>query len=580
MINDRLAWWREARFGLFIHWGLYAVPAGIWRGQETPGIGEWLMAHFKIPLAEYRQFAKHFNPVKFDADQVVTLAKEAGMKYIVITAKHHDGFAMWDSQVSDYTIVKATPYRRDPMPDLARACAQHGLRLCFYYSQDLDWEHPDGGGNNWDYDPAQKNFARYLAQKTKPQLRELLTGYGPIGLIWCDTPVNIMADQSRDLKAFIQSIQPDCLVSGRVGHGVGDYESLGDNTFPMGRLTGNWETPATMNNTWGYKINDQHWKSTATLVQLLVDLASKGVNYLLNIGPTATGEIPQPSIDRLQEIAAWWRVNGTAIAGSQASPYPFEFEWGRITQKPGKLYFFFNAPPADKFQLAGLRTRVLTARNLADGGAIPFQQSDTLDLHFTSPPGTIEIQLAGNAVVDQTLTQQPTGDVVLPVHMAEFHVQAAATTTAAQDVTAPDTAKRAEIANTQSSQGFSLTPNGLTQNWLATADWLSWDFHVVVPGGFAVQIQTVAPKYQPWQGGHRVRCTLGDQVLTGRIRPDRIVSGPRTEHFAQAVTGLGDVQFTNPGAYRLELHADEISGAVPTGLCVSEVRLVPQGERA
>ena len=572
---DRLQWWREARFGMFIHWGLYSVPAGIWRGRETPGIGEWLMAHFKIPLAEYRKFATQFNPVKFDADQIVMLAKEAGMKYIVITAKHHDGFAMWDSQVSDYNIVKATPYHHDPLRDLADACTKHGLRLCFYYSQDLDWEHPDGGFNDWDYDPSQKNFSRYLEQKVKPQLRELLTGYGPIGLIWCDTPMTIQPAQSRDLKRFIQSIQPDCLVSGRVGHGVGDYESLGDNTFPMGRLTGAWETPATLNKTWGYKVNDQHWKSTETVVQLLVDLASKGVNYLLNIGPTAAGEIPQPSIERLKEIGTWWRVNGEAIFGSQASPFPYEFDWGRVTQKPGKLYFFFSQPPGPVFRLAGLHTRVRTIRNLADGAAVPFHQTDTLELHFTHPPGTLELQLDGPAVVDTTLTQQSAGQVVLPAHMAEFHIHAAAEGSTVSTGSRTDVAQGAEQVNTQASQQFSLTPNGLTQNWHSPADWLAWEFRVVQPGAWTVQILTVAPKYQPWQGGHHIRVTLGNQGLTGVIRPDRMLSGVRTEHYSQAVTDLGTMTLTRPGIYWLELHAVEINSAVPTGLCVCEIRLTP-----
>ncbi|MFN4180560.1 MAG: alpha-L-fucosidase, partial [Armatimonadota bacterium] len=188
--EKRIAWFREAKFGMFIHWGLYAIPAGIWKGKEIPGIGEWIMFRARIPVKEYAQLAKQFNPVKFNADEWVQLAKESGQRYLVITAKHHDGFAMYDSKVTDYDIVDATPFGRDPMKELAEACRKHGIRFCFYYSHVQDWHHPDAVGNDWDYDPTQKNFSRYWEEKAKPQIRELLTQYGPLGLIWYDTPRN------------------------------------------------------------------------------------------------------------------------------------------------------------------------------------------------------------------------------------------------------------------------------------------------------------------------------------------------------------------------------------------------------
>ncbi len=235
--GDIHKWWREARFGMFIHWGLYAVPAGIWRGKDIPGIGEWIMHRAQIPVKEYEKLAGRFNPTGFNAEEWAQLAKDAGMKYLVITSKHHDGFAMFASKADPYNIVSATPYKKDPMKDLARACRKRGIRLCFYYSQDQDWHEPEATGNTWDWPKKTKRgFAEYLEAKVKPQLTELLTKYGPLGLIWFDTSRQITRAQSLDLKRFVHKLQPDCLVSGRVGNDVGDYGSMGDNQIPSGRV--------------------------------------------------------------------------------------------------------------------------------------------------------------------------------------------------------------------------------------------------------------------------------------------------------------------------------------------------------
>jgi alpha-L-fucosidase len=221
--DEKMQWFRQAKFGLFIHWGLYAIPAGEWKGQPIAGIGEWIMSRARIPVAEYELLAGQFNPVKFDADAWVRVAREAGQKYLVITSKHHDGFAMFGSRASPYNIVDATPFHRDVMKELSAACQKHGVKLCFYYSQSQDWHHPDGLGNTWDYDDAKKDFPKYLNELVKPQVREILTNYGPIGLIWFDTPQRITREQSQELAALVHSIQPDCLVSGRIGNEVGDY---------------------------------------------------------------------------------------------------------------------------------------------------------------------------------------------------------------------------------------------------------------------------------------------------------------------------------------------------------------------
>ena len=383
--DAKMKWFREAKFGLFIHWGLYSIPAGEWKGQPVAGIGEWIMNRAKIPVAEYEQLAKQFNPVKFDAEAWVQMAQDAGMKYIVITSKHHDGFAMYHSAVTPYNIYDATPFHRDPLKELAAACARHGIRFGFYYSQSQDWHEPNGAGNTWDFGPDdKKDYDQYLRSKAEPQVKELLTNYGPVCLIWFDTARMMTGDRGPRFLEIVHTLQPATLVDGRLGV-PGDYRSMGDNSIPNQVVQGDWEVPATLNHTWGFKKDDTDWKSPEDLTFKLVDIVSKGGNYLLNVGPTSEGVIPQASQDNLRTVGKWLKVNGESIYG--AGPTPFGVELGafdntrqdkkggplfvatnnwRCTTKPGKIYIHFFQWPAEQFELSKVNGKVKKAYLLAD----------------------------------------------------------------------------------------------------------------------------------------------------------------------------------------------------------------------
>ncbi len=375
----------EMKFGMFIHWGLYTIPAGEWKGKYMRGIGEWIMFREKIPVAEYSQLANQFNPVKFSGVEWAQLAKDAGMRYMVITSKHHDGFAMYGSKASSYNIVDATPYHKDPMKDLSAACAAQGIDFGFYYSQDQDWHEPNGRGNDWDF-PKERNAQIYLEGKVFPQVKEILSGYGPLRLIWFDTPGLLSEKQVTDLRNMVKSLQPGCLINSRIGHNQGDYAQTGDNAIPIQVYLqdGKWEVPATLNDTWGYKKNDNNWKNPRDLISKLSDIVSKGGNYLLNIGPTSEGVVPAQSQEILRTIGKWLAVNGEAIYGTTPSPFHMRDITWRATVKPNRLYVHILNWPGKKLKLEGLESQVTKAYFLANKAEVPFKKAGAA-LEFDLP---------------------------------------------------------------------------------------------------------------------------------------------------------------------------------------------------
>ncbi|SES26460.1 alpha-L-fucosidase [Pedobacter rhizosphaerae] len=363
-------WFPEAKLGLFLHYGLYAIPAGVWKGKEYKGVGEWIQERAKIPISEYEQLATQFNPQQFDANEWVLFAKDCGFKYIVITTKHHDGFAMYKSDVSKFNIVDATPFKRDIIRELADACKKHGMKLGFYYSQSRDWHEADAEGNLWDFKGYQKNFQKYLDEKCKPQLQELLTRYGDVALIWFDGGRKMSDNESTQLVNWVHKFQPNCLTSSRIGNGRGDYETLSDNKLPTTTTDQAYEALFTHNfRSWGYSKTETKLRTPQELMEVLLNTISKGANLLLNIGPKPEGVFQEESIRDFRIIGKWINANAEAIYGSKGSPFP-EMPWGYITSKPGALYLHVTKWPEDQKLSLPLNGRSSSAKFLVSGKKI------------------------------------------------------------------------------------------------------------------------------------------------------------------------------------------------------------------
>lgn len=525
--DQRMNWWRDARFGMFIHWGLYAVPAGEWKGEEVPGISEWIMLRAKIPVTEYEKLAEQFNPVKFDADEWVKLAKLAGMKYIVITSKHHDGFAMFQSKASKYNIVDATPFDRDPLKELADACKRNGIRLGFYYSQAQDWHEPGGmyagidrGEPHWDPNLKRDSLMNYINRKAVPQVREILENYGGLDILWWDTPVGMTEEAARALQNEADKY-PDMLTNNRLYRPwPGDFSTPEQHVPPTG-LDYDWEVCMTMNTSWGYKWYDNNWKSSEMLIRMLVDIASKGGNLLLNVGPTAEGLIPDSSIVRLKEIGVWMQKNGESIYGTSASPF-FKLPWGRCTQKEvdGKTILYlhvFDWPKDGLLRVPGLKTRIKDVCLLANPKqkfAWKFEDGDLIinapSVIFDPINTVIAVKTAGKTEVTSNMPTLKEGAILLPADFADIHNPGYGTHA------------HLEGAGTES----------VILNWVDYRARLEWMFNCTEPGKYKVEALV------------KVKDTCRINVVVGDKKLEIEMAGTNDKF---EIIPLGDIEMTEPG---------------------------------
>lgn len=389
--GSRMQWWDDAKFGLFIHWGVYAVPAGVYQEKEIAGIGEWIMNRGKIPVEAYKNYSAQFNPVNYNPEEWVRMAKNAGMKYIVITSKHHDGFALFDSKVTDWDVVDATPYGKDLLLPLAEACKKEGIKLGFYYSQAQDWSHPGGAASGGHWDEAQNgSMDEYLDNIAVPQVKEILENYGGLDILWWDTPTDMTPERAEKFLPIIAEY-PNLITNNRLGGGIkGDTETPEQSIPATGFPDRRWEVCMTMNDTWGYKSYDDNWKSTEELILKLSEIVSKGGNFLLNVGPTAEGNIPEASISRLKQVGEWMDKHGEAIYGTQASPFAY-LPWGRATIKEQKLYLHVVQWPENGLLKLPLTNSVIKVYVL---------DAEKSDLEYLVHPDKIEITVPQNAPDD------------------------------------------------------------------------------------------------------------------------------------------------------------------------------------
>jgi alpha-L-fucosidase len=482
--------------------------------------------------------------VKFDAREWVRIAKDAGMKYIVITSKHHEGFAMYPTALTDWSI-KSTPFKRDPLKELSVACKEAGITLCFYHSI-MDWHNPDYSPRKpWnDIDKNPPDFDRYVAFM-KGELKELLSNYGPIGLLWFDGQWESTWNYDRgvDLYNYVRSLQPKIIINNRVGQDraghsatTDGHDTVGDYGTPEQTIPANgygpgvdWETCMTMNNTWGYKKSDNNWKSTTTIIHNLVDIASKGGNYLLNVGPTGEGLIPDASIQRLQEVGRWMHVNGSAIYSTVAGPFPRQLPWGRCTQKQGSgdptLYLHvFNWPSDGQLLVPGLKNSSRKAFLLADSTHHALETKPTPEGLLINLPAfapdpistTIVLQLKGTAQIEPTvLAQSADGSIQLPALEARLH----------------GNTFQYESGSDRDNIGY----------WFKSEEWLDWEFKVRTPGKFEVLTDIAGlatPSFDVTVGSQTLHCTAPATAGYSSFKP---------------VT-LGVVEITAPGKTTLSVH--------------------------
>jgi alpha-L-fucosidase len=429
---EKVKFFDQSNFGMFIHWGLFSNLGGVWDNKTYYGIGEWIMnpRMAGIPIADYKKVAKNFNPTGFDAKKIAQLAKDAGMKYIIITSKHHEGFAMFNSKASDFNIVKATPFGRDPMLELSKACHELGLGFGFYYSHFQDWTTPGGGnGPAIDEKGNEVAFKDYFYNKCKPQVKEICTNYGEIDFVWFDTPGDMKKEYVVELATMVRELQPSAMMCSRVGHGMGDYSSEGDMDIPTRNIKGLWETCDTNNDSWSYAWYDNNFKSPKVILHRLISTVARGGSYLFNVGPDSNGIVPEIGAEFLEQTGKWIQKYPQVIYGAGSSPWGYALPWGDVTTNGNSLFLsVFDWPKDGQLYLPGLESEIAAVKLVesSKNSDVKYKQKNgwtILDLPYKpldSPVSVVEVVLkspANQAKVETGLGVYPN---IEKVYLTEF----------------------------------------------------------------------------------------------------------------------------------------------------------------
>ena len=548
--DQRLEWWREARFGMFVHWGVYAYLGGTYQDRPVKGYAEHIQRILKIPIPVYReQVAGHFNPTEFNADEWIRTAREAGMGYFIITAKHHDGFAMFDSQVSDYNVVKATPFKRDPMKELRAACEKYGVKFGFYYSQAFDWGEANAPGNDWDYDnpggdrglhggrnwwessPELLPKARkYVDEKAIPQLLELIRNYHP-DIFWFDTPSKLPDSENLRILKAVRQASPGVVINGRLVRNCGDYASTADRPAEFAPHEGDWEGIPTTNESYGWNRNDHSHKPPAHFIQLLAKAAARGGNTLMNIGPMGNGKIDPADLAILRGIGQWWQVNGESIRGTTRTLLPVQ-AWGESTRKGNRLYLHvFDWPRDGALILGGLKNPVRRAYLLADPkqGGLKVDRINSLDLR-------IEVASSAPDHADSVVVVEGEGE--LAADSARLLLPNAAT----NNLRVFDGQRRGKTLHF----GAGKTRDAYVDNWSKGTEFMAWPASLDQQTAFEVSVVYDAPAES---AGGRYRVRLGSETLAGTVKEGEQVS-----------VLLGRVRL-KPGAFEIQVLPEKIQGS-------------------
>ena len=564
-ISKAKTWFRQARLGAFIHWGLYSLPGGIWNGREAPYLAEWIQSSQRIPNAEYSRLAQRFAPQGFDADAIVQAFAAAGMRYLVFTAKHHEGFAMWRSRVSDFNSYDATPARRDFVAEWAAACQKHGVKLGLYYSHCLDWHEPDGGdprpcplnagimswGNDWDYpDQAAKNFDRYFERKALPQLTELLSNYGPVAVLWLDCPMQVIQPRhARRILELVRSLQPGCLVNSRLCglETLGDYGSLGDNELPGGTTAADFPREAiiTLNDSWGYKSTDHHWKTPRQVRRHVLDTMQAGANLLVNFGPDSDGRLTPESWEVLHGLAEWMPMVREALHSGGQTPFPQDLGWADAVAKDRKLWLFPREDTPEQVQLSGVNGELAKTA----GGTARRLSMDTWHLaglkELAEKQIPLEMEFSAAPRYDACPRIQNDTMSLLPSNAQLVYNKEVINKT---DTSAPLGAAGERL---QADGHCSLAANGALYDWANPADACVW--HVRLEAGrYRLRLVTRNGAHsQPWCGRRVVEISLGALRLEAEL-----TDGGRfdaSEYYPAAYSDLGEVTIQATAEFDLAL---------------------------